>query len=385
MISNARVNEWQNGRIVAELPYPGIHHHSQSRRLICEVGCHIIQKTGPGGELIQKRVRTTHYLPDSPSQAIATYQRLQHEWQFEVQRQHAAHDQEQERRRAEGLSPLGRFKPVWPVDHQCAPRAKSPAKPKLRLAGVSTGDPRETVAAGIQFVRTDKEALLNSRLIDAKDQYLAQYKKRIGLLNSKGINQNTYIKYEQNLILALALNPGYSRSQRPIDVNKRIRDLTLEDYENFVHFWCSPANIRSGRSGMNYIRALKQMIDHLRVPKPDYLDEVFAMKVRVAPSIAKYNPEVLRLLLRCSHERARLFALLCLNCGYTAIDIVRLRFEHLTDADGNPYTSGDAFITKRREKTIHQNNFTTTCYLWPETFELMLKHKAQANRLEHSF
>ncbi|MBC8106990.1 MAG: hypothetical protein H7Z14_10405 [Anaerolineae bacterium] len=37
------------------------------------------------------------------------------------------------------------------------------------------------------------------------------------------------------------------------------------------------------------------------------------------------------------------------------------------------------FITRHREKTRHQNDFSTTCYVWPETQALMQKLKAPAN------
>jgi hypothetical protein len=61
------------------------------------------------------------------------------------------------------------------------------------------------------------------------------------------------------------------------------------------------------------------------------------------------------------------------------VDICRLKFEYVTDAEGNPYRSGDMFITKRRERTIHQNTFTTTCYVWPETQVLMERFRARPN------
>jgi hypothetical protein len=39
----------------------------------------------------------------------------------------------------------------------------------------------------------------------------------------------------------------------------------LDDYDAFVRFWCNPKHITSARCGLNYIRAFKQMIDHLKV------------------------------------------------------------------------------------------------------------------------
>jgi hypothetical protein len=138
----------------------------------------------------------------------------------------------------------------------------------------------------------------------------------------------------------LALNEGYARDRRPINVQKRLGELTIDDYEGFVRFWCDPQIVSSPRTGQNYIRAFRQMLARLKVPRPDDFDEVFSIKVPKARNIARYNAELLKPLLNCGHERAKLFALLCLNCGMYAIDIVRLRPEHVTDAEGHPTTNG---------------------------------------------
>jgi integrase len=212
----------------------------------------------------------------------------------------------------------------------------------------------------------------------ARDRYVTELRKRIGLQNGKGINKNTFEKSVQSLDLSLALNEGYARNCRPINVQKRLSELTLHDYETFVQFWCDPQIVTSPRTGQNYVRAFHQMLKRLKVPRPDGFDEVFSLRVPKTRKIARYDAEILKQLVNCKHERARLFSLMCLNLGMYAIDIVRLQPEHITDAEGHPTAHGD-FITKPREKTSHQNDFASTHWLWPETKALMQKHKARTN------
>jgi integrase len=69
--------------------------------------------------------------------------------------------------------------------------------------------------------------------------------------------------------------------------------------------------------------------------------------------------------------------------GKTGV-IATLRHDHLvavTDGKTIPIDdvrtfSGDVFIKRRRQKTLHQNDFETLCYLWPEVVELLRKYAA---------
>jgi integrase len=228
------------------------------------------------------------------------------------------------------------------------------------------------------------KSVLELTIRAARDRYVADLRKRIGLQNGKGINKNTFEKSVQSLDLALALNQTYTRDRRPINVDKRFGELTIGDYETFVQFWCDPRIVSSPRTGQNYVGAFRQMLKRLKVPRPEGFDEVFSLKVPKTRKIARYDPEVLKPLLNCEHERASLFALMCLNLGAYAIDIVRLRFEHITDAEGRPTVNGH-YITKPREKTSHQNDFATTHWLWPETKALMEKYKARPNPFGNYF
>ena len=162
-------------------------------------------------------------------------------------------------------------------------------------------------------------------------------------------------------------------------MNKRLSELTMDDYKAFVRFWCDGTIVKSGRTGVNYIRAFKRMIETLKVPTPDGFAELFSFRVTDPPKIARYDAEVLKIFLRHTNERVRLFSLMCLNFGYYQVDIARLRLDQITDAEGGPYRAGDMYITKRRERTRHQNAFATTVYVWPETQRLMEQFRAKPN------
>ena len=323
-------------RICDEFPdceTPGIFWYKPRKKFLSYVGYHEIITTDENGFTIKKRVRSTQYLGtrDEKEACIAKFKAISEEWKRVVAEQRHQYDAENARRKLLKQPPLERFKPIWPP----VTPATSPAP------AVVFQPPTTTVPSSVmQPSRPTGNDLLNMTLLEAKERYLALYKRRIGLMNGKGINENTYIKFAQNLTLALALNKTYTRPQKPINVRKRLGALTLDDYDAFVRFWCNPANIRSGRGGLNYIRAFKQMIDHLRVPKLDGFDEVFSVKVPSTPKIVRYDPELLRRLLNCEDQRAKMFSLLCLNCGYYGVDIARLRHEHISDAEGNPTVSG---------------------------------------------
>lgn len=66
-------------------------------------------------------------------------------------------------------------------------------------------------------------------------------------------------------------------------------------------------------------------------------------------------------------EIMRLYALLGLNCGMTNVDIGNLKHDMVKDG----------YLTRRRVKTGDRLNVPTVSYkLWPETLELLYKHKS---------
>lgn len=360
------------GIIFDELPFSdvrGVRFHKPSQNYIAEIGYHRITHIGADGSVSTQRIRTTYYLGGQMrrDEAEAKYAAIKADWNRCVAEQRKLYDEENDQRRAQGLPPLPRFKPCWPKMTVRRERSNHASATSV-LPVAATQQTPPTVPA----VRTTLDLTIRA----ARDRYVADLRKRIGLQNGKGINKNTFEKSVQSLDLSLALNKSYARDRRPLNVQKRLSELTLQDYESFVQFWCDPQIVSSPRTGQNYVRAFRQMLMRLKVPRPEGFDEIFSLRVPKARNIARYAPEVLNPLLNCEHERARLFALLCLNCGMYAIDIVRLRPEHISDAEGHPTANGH-FITKPREKTSHQNDFASTHWLWPETKALMVKHKAR--------
>jgi hypothetical protein len=316
-------------------PVKGVFRHKPTSQFLCFVGYHF-RKAKPIDAWLPKvdrRVRSTHYLGSDQQIAVAEFLALKGKWK------------------------------------------------KVKVDAWSTGRPIK----GVLKPAVEQNDPMDLTVEEGLKKFLDQYKARVGLRGGKGIKANTYAKHSQNMICGLGLNDEYSRDRRPIDAKKRFRDLTLDDYRLFTEFWFDPKNSVSERTAKNYIGGLQQIIHTLRIKLPDGADEIFKVKSTTMPKIAKYDPAVLRTFLQCSDERARLFSMMFLNFGYYAVDIIGLLFEHITDAQGEPYVSGEMFITKRRERTTHQNNFATTAYVWPETQELMQSIEPNRTRLEPFF
>ncbi len=353
----------------------GIRFHEPSQQFIAEIGYHEVCEVAGDGTTTRKRVRTTHYLGGMSDRNahIPRFRSIKADWEGTAVVLRREYDATQASRQVAGLPPLPRFKPVWP-NRQVVRNARAS----------NSAAPARSVQINMSTQQVSPESLqaLNMTIRQAYAVYVEHQKKRIGLMAGKGINKNTYTKYVQSLTLGLALNKTYDRKERPIDVNKRLGDLKVADYDTFVKFWCNPMVVKSERTARNYTRAFQQMINHFDIPKPRKFDDIFTVKITRPTKIVRYNVDLLGTFLRHDNERVRLLSLLCLNCGYYQIDIARLRFEHITDFEGNPYKSGEMFITKQRERTLHQNMFTTTVYIWPETQRLMAKFRA---RHEHPF
>jgi hypothetical protein len=284
---------------------PGIRWHKPSGNYIAEIGYHKISHVSADGSITTNRIRTTHYLGDRDNriETEAKFTVIKDDWNRCVAEQRTTYDQENAERCSQGLPPLPRFKPVWPkttVWRETTTSIRNAALEESAGRRLTTSVP---VAHGI----------LDLAIRAARDRYVADLRKRIGLQNGKGINKNTFEKSVQSLDLALALNESYSRDRRPINVQKRLGELTISDYETFVQFWCDPQIVSSPRTGQNYIGAFRQMLTRLKIPRPEGFDEVFSLKVPKNRKIARYDPEVLKPLLNCKDERARLFALMCLK------------------------------------------------------------------------
>ena len=359
-----------------EQDVPGPRWHKPSKRFIAEMGYHLVNEVEPNGNKTTKRVRTTHYLGCDRVEATDKYFQVRKNWIATRNEQRTAYDQEQARRRNEQLELLGRFKAVWAKTVERTVTAVQVVVPQQPLPPVVL-QPLYPVAAFTLQAEKEKAEIFILTIKQACDRYLPQQKARIGLHGGKGINEESFKRHKQNLITGLAMNKNYCRQTKPIDVTKRLCDLTRADYESFVQFWCNPNHVKSERTSKNYTGAFSRMLKRLKVPLPDDVDDLFRVKFTKPTKIVRYQPDLLRPFLQHEDERLRLWCLMFLNFGYYQVDLARLRFEYITDFHGNPYQDGEMFITRRRERTKHQNLFTTTIYVWPETQRLMEKFRAR--------
>jgi len=345
----------------------GLFYHRPSSQYFAYIGYHERTEIDPiTDNKIESRVRTTCYFGTDPTEAVAKFYQVKGEWHRVIAAEREQYEEQKAWKSANELPPPARFKPIWPKE------ARDHRMVRLRADRVKQ--------VADFFEDEKKQDALNLTIREAREKYLADCRARIGLQAGKGINQNSYDKHAQNLTLALGLNTNYSRSRKPIDVDRTLEELKHDDYRDFVRFWCDPAVVKSERTGANYIHAFKRMLDALKVKLPEDVAELFSLKIRTGTKIVRYQPVMLKKLLGCEDDRARLFQLMFLNFGYYAVDVARLRFDHITDAEGNPYAGrGEMFITRHREKTRHQNDFATTCYVWPETQALMQRLKAPSN------
>jgi hypothetical protein len=247
-------------------------------------------------------VRTTHYLGPDLTEATDRYFQIRKDWIATRNEQRKAFDEEQARRRQEKLPPLERFKPVWKKTVERTAKNVSVSQviqqPTLPTA---VQLPAYPVAAFSVQAERERAEIFGLTIKQAYDRYLPQQKARIGLHGGKGINENSYEKHENNLTLALALNKSYARESKPIDVNKRLCDLTKQDYEAFVQFWCNPANAKSERTSKNYVGAFGRMLRRIRIPLPDDFETLFNIKLTQPTRIVRYDAALLR---QCCRRRS---------------------------------------------------------------------------------
>lgn len=359
-----------------EIEVPGPRWHKPSKQYIAEMGYHTVTKVDPNGTKTSNRVRTTHYLGSDQTEATDKYFQIRKDWIATKNEQRKVYHEEQERRRQKKLPPLPRSKPVWAKAVERTVTAVSVVVPQQSQPPVDLEQLYPVAAFTLQAEKERAEIFVLT-IKEAYERYIPQQKARIGLHGGKGINEESYERHKQNLTLGLAMNKYYRRDTKPIDINKRLCDLTRADYQSFVQFWCNSKHAKSERTTKNYTGAFSRMLKRLKIPLPDDFDDIFKVKFTQMTKIVRYHPDLLRPFLQHKDERIRLWCLMFLNFGYYQVDVARLRFEHITNFAGDPYQDGEMFITRRRERTKHQNLFTTTIYVWPETQRLMEKFRAR--------
>lgn len=227
-------------------------------------------------------------------------------------------------------------------------------------------------------------------IADTKTLYLAQLKRRIGLIGSLGIVQWTYDQTEHKLTRVLEFLPS------------ELTHLSEMDYkaiENLIYTLAARPKKKanpnasdevkteqvkeqvSQRTALGWIQEVKTFLlwadqedaTGYRLPKHVSLlwkirPEAEEQKIRTVT-----KEELTALWHGCVNDncrtgdkgkRRRLFLMLGLNCGFYAVDIATLLPEHIT---------ADGFIWKLRRKTRKTNTklARTKWVLWAETKELL--------------
>lgn len=95
----------------------------------------------------------------------------------------------------------------------------------------------------------------------------------------------------------------------------------------------------------------------------------FRFNHSAAAEIEVFTVEEVRALLEKAGDRLRLCFLLMLNCGMYQNDIAELKQEEVDWKAGT--------ITRRRSKTRERGGPMTKYKLWPETFELLKRHRSE--------
>jgi integrase len=107
------------------------------------------------------------------------------------------------------------------------------------------------------------------------------------------------------------------------------------------------------------------------IPLPGNIrDRRFRFNHSVAVEIETFTAEEVRALLEAASERMRLYLLLMLNCGMYQNDIAELRQQEVDWKKGK--------ITRARSKTRERKGPVVTYTLWPETFDLLKKHRGES-------
>ena len=200
-------------------------------------------------------------------------------------------------------------------------------------------------------------------LAQAKEQYLNDYKDRIGLASRAGRKITSYNSLSAELDKAL----------EPLDTRLGIDKLDKVQVQKLTRHWMREAGKKNGiseRTAWNKIAAFKSMLGFL-----DDKDDGFVMPKGTKKLFAECRPtksaavpeidyDALKAVLGVS-SRVRVYGLLALNCGAYQCDISDY-------ADSN--RQGD-YLVWSRGKTSHQSNLVLHHYLWNETRSLLDNNK----------
>jgi integrase len=165
---------------------------------------------------------------------------------------------------------------------------------------------------------------------------------------------------------------GWTGEETAIDA---IDETKLEGF--FTHL---TGKVGAGEYSPNYAHTLlmtaKQFISRLAelklIPLPGNIrSRRFRFNHSAPAKIETFTVEELRSMLAACDgfsEKTRLYILLSLNIGAYQHDLAELRQDEVDWRHGT--------ITRQRSKTRERNGPVVTYRLWPETFELLKKHRA---------
>ncbi len=176
-----------------------------------------------------------------------------------------------------------------------------------------------------------------------------------------------------------AINRLVERWGESFDI-RTIAESQMDDIYNFVieADWQS----KNKKFGM-FKRFIKWGAKQKFYPLPLNFDDEMHKFTSQPKAVETWTDEQVIKALAGFTERVRLYALLCLNCGMTNVDIANLCYKPTYKVDNKTYSNlawvdfEKGTITRSRIKTKRISNPPVTTYkLWPTTLELLKKHKA---------
>lgn len=218
------------------------------------------------------------------------------------------------------------------------------SKAETMLAGMEATHPERTIAAQVDGWKNLLRAACQSKQL-SEGRYDAYCR-----------NIDTFVRW---------IGPGVA-----IDA---IDEAKLEAYYGHLS-----AKVGEGDYSPQYAHTLlmtaKQFIKRLAslrlIPLPcNIADRRFRFNHSVASKIETFSPEEVRALLAAANERIRLYVLLMIQCGMYQNDVAELRHDEVDWKHGT--------IKRARSKTRERKGPVTTYKLWPETFALLKKYRAE--------
>jgi hypothetical protein len=191
----------------------------------------------------------------------------------------------------------------------------------------------------------------------ALEAYRAELRGRVGLRGVRGLKRTT-------LATRLYQTAGFSRwlndADRLITLDRgRIREVVDSIWRNGT----------AERTMLNYTREFAAFLHWCADTEafdwqlPKGARKLLAQR-SVSPPIYVPSPAEVASMFAAAKPRWRAVMLLALNSGMTQKDIAAMAWD------------GGEFLTWRRSKTTHQNDFDITTWLFPETRAMLQKHGA---------